>query len=128
MAKNRFSLWEPEKGIATVAVFLASWCVPCQEQIDFFKDLKQTFEPRYTKFVYIFAHDMEQDAQAFIREHQLSGDMLLADVKLMDTFHLPNLPSVYVGDRFGWLSWRALNIKESRHAALSEFLDLITAL
>ena len=128
LGKDAIVTVTPKKGVATVAIFLASWCVPCQEQINFFKRLQTTFEKRYTQFVFILAHDLEQDALNFVQHYKLEGEMILADVKLMDSFHLPNLPAVYIGDRYGWLSWRGLALNKDKHESLYEFLDLITAL
>ncbi|NRA63815.1 MAG: TlpA family protein disulfide reductase [Pseudobacteriovorax sp.] len=117
---------EPERGFVNVAVFLASWCIPCQQQMSHFQDLEKKYADRYTRFIYIFAHDMEEDALAFVKEYKVSGTIILANVALMEAFHQPDLPTVYLGDRHGWLTWRHLAIDEKGLATLDDLLNSIT--
>lgn len=122
-----FLSFKPARGYATVAVFLASWCIPCQTMLRSFQDLERKYKNRYTTFVYIFAHDLEQDAAGFIEAYKLHGNNIMASVDLMKRFHEPDLPSVYLGDRHGWLAWRKLSIDQASLSELDRFLELHTS-
>lgn len=116
------------KGRATVVVFLASWCLPCQQLMAPLKELELKYKDRYTDVLYVFAHDTEADAEGFVQFHKLENRAFLGTAKLLETFHQPELPSVYVGDRYGWLLMRSLQSKAGDLKAIDQTLDLHTAL
>lgn len=119
--------YKQQKGRVIVTIFLASWCLPCQELVKPLQKLEEKFSGRYTDFVYIFAHDTEADARGFAKEYKLSERSILGSAPLLEAFHQPELPSIYVGDRYGWLVMRKLNTQLSELAELGKFLDLQTA-
>jgi thiol-disulfide isomerase/thioredoxin len=118
----------PLEGRVTVLVFLASWCVPCQQQIREFKRIEEKFQDRFTDFIYIFAHDTETDARGFSNIHKLDRKAMLASASVLEAFHQPDLPSYYVADRYKWLVMRRLNTQKQDLADLENFLNLHTAL
>lgn len=118
---------KPKEGEAIVAIFLASWCLPCQGLIKDIKSLEEKFQNRHTRFVYVFSHDTAADAFGFQKTYKLSENAMLADVALMKDFHQPQLPSIYVADRRTWLVWRALGLKRKDLAELDQFLEYHTA-
>ncbi len=120
--------FKPQRGYATVAIFLASWCIPCQVLIRNIIELQEKYEKRHTTFVYIFAHDTEADAAGFVKAYQIKGYNILANVELMNNFHQPDLPTIYLGDRYGWLTWRKLSVQQKDIIELDRFLELHTAL
>ena len=118
---------KPQKGQALVAVFLASWCLPCQKLINDIKALEKKFSKRHTRFVYIFAADTVADAQGFRKAYNLGKNAMVANVKLMKEFNQPELPSIYVADRQTWMIWRAVNVKRENLTELDKFLEYHTA-
>ncbi|SMF29695.1 TlpA family protein disulfide reductase [Pseudobacteriovorax antillogorgiicola] len=127
VGRDAFISVKPTRGKAVVAVFIASWCLPCQVLIQDIKAMEKKFEMRHTRFVYVFAHDTKADAEGFRRTYKIGSNGLLANVELMKTFHQPELPSIYVSDRKTWLVWRAVGVKREQLAELDEFLDYHTA-
>lgn len=119
--------YKPQKGRVIVTVFLASWCLPCQELIKPLQKLEEKFKSRYTDFVYVFAHDTELDATGFAKAYKMSAQSIIGSAKLLEAFHQPELPSIYVGDRYGWLVTRKLNAEEKDVGELDRFLELQTA-
>ena len=46
---------KPVFGQATVILFLASWCIPCQKIVPTIVDLEKHFKGRAVEFIYIFS-------------------------------------------------------------------------
>lgn len=127
LGENKKLTIRAREGQALVAIFIASWCLPCQKLINNIKELEKKYKTRHTRFVYIFAHDTEADAVGFSKTYKLTGNNLLADVKLMKRFHQPQLPSIYVADRRTWLAWRSLETSKKDLTKLDNFLEYHTA-
>ncbi len=120
-------IYTPKKGRVIVSVFLASWCLPCQELTKPLQKLEEKYKRRYTDFVYVFAHDTEADARGFAKAYAIGKNGITASAPLLEAFHQPELPSIYVGDRYGWLVMRKLNAEAGDILALDKFLELQTA-
>ena len=127
VSDNSSTTIEAQRGKAIVAIFIASWCLPCQNLIRDIKSLEKKFHERHTEFVYIFAHDTQADARGFTKVYGIGNNALLANVKLMKDFKQPVLPSIYVADRQTWMIWRSLDVKRKDLANLDEFLEYHTA-
>ncbi len=128
LGRERAEEIKPVPGRVTILVFLASWCVPCQQQIREFKKIEDKYRDQYTDFVYIFAHDTESDARGFSKVYQLGSNAMLASASVLEAFHQPELPSFYVSDRYKWLVMRRLNTQKKDLDELGQFLSLHTAL
>ncbi len=115
------------KGRVLIVAYLASWCVPCQQIIPDLKKLAAKYQEKYTDLVFVFAHDTEPDARAFASYHKLEGKAYLGTAKALEDFHQPELPSIYVADRYGWLVYRKLNVKPGDLTELDTFLELHTS-
>jgi hypothetical protein len=111
-----------------VLVFLASWSVPSQQQIREYKRIEEKYQGRFTDFVYIFAHDTENDARGFSNVYKLGSNTMLASANVLEAFHQPELPSYYVADRYKWLVLRRINTQKQDLDELDNFLSLHTAL
>jgi thiol-disulfide isomerase/thioredoxin len=113
-------------GRALVLIFLASWCEPCQEIVGDMRRLEQRYQGLAVDFFYVFAHDTRDDAGGFLREHGMTQGFL-ANHDVLQEFHNPELPSVYVGDRDGWLLTRYLKVTRKDLDDLNGLLLKITA-
>lgn len=119
---------KPTFGRVTVAVFLASWCETCQEQMAYIHRLEQKYNKQFTDFVYIFVSDLDADVRAFSEEFKiLESTRIHGDVDLLKSFKNPPLPSIYLADRFGWIGNR-YNVTSSKEIdQLDQHLKLMTA-
>jgi thiol-disulfide isomerase/thioredoxin len=88
-----------------IVVFLASWCVPCQNLMPAISEIEKALHPSQVKVAYVFAHDAESDALGFAAEYGINQP-ILADHELLKAFKNPPLPSIYLGDRNTWLAGR----------------------
>ena len=127
LSDERRYTYSIERGQALVTMFLASWCLPCQQIIRDTLELENKYHNRHTRFLYVFAHDTLADAQGFQKAYKLGDNAGLAEGKLLDTFHQPELPSFYVGDRNGWMTLRRLAATKKDLIEIDEFLELHTA-
>lgn len=119
--------FQPQQGRALVLVFLASWCLPCQQMVKPLQEMQKKFSPRYTDFIFAFAHDTEADAKGFIAQYKLENEVILGSAALLETFHQPELPSIYIGDRYNWMVMRKLNTQASDLEEIDRFLEVHTA-
>ena len=115
--------YRPQGGTPLIAIFLASWCVPCQKILPTLKKLEKKHQGKIS-FLYIFSHDIKREAQAFSKAYKISATVL-ATHSILKAFHNPQLPTIYISDRDGWLLERYLEVKESDIKRLSETLSLL---
>ena len=114
------------KGRMLVLVFLASWCEPCQQMMPEILRLERHYQKLNTDFIYIFSHDTRDDALGFIKEFNLTK-AYLANQSVLKTYHAPELPSIYIGDRHGWLTQRYLKATAVDLAKLDAMLRYLAA-
>lgn len=93
------------RGYTTVLLFLASWCPACQQLVPSFEKIRKQYSSPAVTFYYIFAHDQAKDIAGFVREYGLPHGVV-ANNQVLKDFHNPQLPSIYVSDRNGWLLTR----------------------
>lgn len=115
-----------QKGYVTLLFFIASWCVPCQNMMKNVQNLRKRYEPLSTRFYFVFAHDLAQDAKNFAQEYKLENT-ILANHDVLKTFHNPQLPAVYISDRDEWLVDRVLGLTDKSLKELDSTLYMMTA-
>ncbi len=119
-------------GRITILVFLASYCLACQQLLPAIRDIEDKFAERFTDTVYIFTHDTAQDAQAFANQYGIKKGVQ-ADHTVLGLYHNPPTPTIYVGDRHGWMVTRfPLKMDEAKLSAgdldeLRQYLEQATA-
>lgn len=120
--------FKPTRGNSVVVIFIASWCEPCQVLMPELKQLARKHNRQGNQVFFVFSHDTKQDAAAFAKEHQLTIPSLMANVEILTNFKNPELPSVYVGDKWGYLADRFIKIQKADVDALDSVIAKITAL
>ena len=113
-------------GRAIVVIFIASWCEPCQQLVPTLRNLEKRYQRLNTDFHFVFSHDTADDAAGFMKEFGINN-AVLANHDILKTFHNPDLPAIYVGDRSGWLATRFLKADQESVQKLDEFLKYISA-
>ncbi len=117
---------EPKPGRMTVVLFLASWCEPCQRLMADYLWLQKRYQRLNTDFYFVFAHDTRADAEGFMKEFGLTS-AYLGTFDALKAYKNPELPTVYIGDRRGWMSKRLVNTKPEDLAQLDSYLKLMTS-
>lgn len=120
--------FKPIQGRATMVIFLASWCDPCQVLMGEFKQLARKYKDNNTDVFFVFAHDTKDDAAGFVKEHQITNKSIMANNELLKSFKNPELPSVYISDRWGYMVDRSISTKKSDIDKIDVALSKITAL
>lgn len=120
--------YSPVKGHSIVLIFVASWCEPCQVLMPDFKHLARKYESDSTKIYFVYSHDTKQDAEGSAKEHQITQSSLLSNVDMLINFKNPEIPSVFVGDKWGYMADQYLNVKKSDIGAIDSTLGKINAL
>ncbi len=124
---NPFTL-SPIRGRALMAIFIASWCEPCQQLMSQIKTVSEKYSNVYTDVVFIFAHDTLSDARGFAKEHKLTGNLTLATHNILKEFKNPELPAVYVSDRYKYMGNRFLKMTSDDIVKLETYMSKLTAL
>lgn len=127
LADGEPTVVQPKKGQAVVLFFLASWCLPCQKLAPTMQVIRKKYESQSARFIFVFAQDTLKDAQGFMKSHKLEGEAILADKASLKTFHEPELPSVYMGDRTNWLALRYIKVSRDQLKELNDILAEHTA-
>jgi thiol-disulfide isomerase/thioredoxin len=116
----------PQPGRLTVLLFLASWCEPCQQLVPKFRQVEKRYARLPVDFHYLFVHDTLEDAGGFMKEFGIARGVL-GNNDILKTFHNPDLPSIYVGDRHGWLMKRYIKAGPDAVVELDELLKYLAA-
>ena len=92
----------PIYGVVDVVIFLASYCVPCQQLTGYLKDLENKYSDQNVRFTWIFSQDLKKDAVGFSKEYGIK-QATIADDQILKSWKNPRLPGIFLGDRQGWL-------------------------
>lgn len=117
---------EARSGRVIVVVFLASWCEPCQQLLPEFRAMEKRYQRLAADFHYVFVHDTLEDSSGFMKEFGID-QAILGNAEILKTFHNPDLPTIYVGDRHGWLMTRYVKAGPEAVRGLDELLKYLTA-
>ncbi len=115
-------------GYVGVVLFTASWCKSCQQITEQYLTLGKKYKNLSTQFVSVFSHDAKGDIDNFVREYNIAKeDALILDTETIREFHNPELPTIYIRDRRGWLTERYVRVTKKDLENLDDFLNKITA-
>jgi len=128
IAKPSSVSFKPRKGHAVMVIFISSWCEPCQVLMPELKQLAKKYSTDSSEVYFVFAHDTKPDAAGFIKEHQLTAPAVISNVELLTNFKNPELPSVYVGDKWGYMADRFIKISKNEIDNLDDVMSKVTAL
>lgn len=120
--------FKPSRGNSVVVIFIASWCEPCQILMPELKQLARKHTSASTKVFFVFSHDTKADASAFAREHQINSPSIMSNVDILTDFKNPELPSVYVGDKWGLMADRFIRLEKRDVDPLDSLIAKINAL
>ena len=118
--------FQPRLGHMSVLVFLAPWNEPSQNMMRDLQKLEKQYAPLHTEFVYIFAHTTPEDAEGFYRHFNLSRAMMAND-DILKTYNVDHLPTIYVGDKNGWLTRHHIETTLADIKSLGDYLKYQTA-
>jgi thiol-disulfide isomerase/thioredoxin len=111
----------------SVLIFVASWCEPCQQLVPLLKPVVARYRQLDADFMFVFAHDTRDDALGFSKEYGIQPSILATD-EALKAYKNPDLPTIYVGDRRGFMATRYKLAKAADVEALDAFLRTQTAL
>jgi thiol-disulfide isomerase/thioredoxin len=115
-------------GTITIVLFVSSWCVECQEIIPLVNALRKKYEKLGLQVTYSYSYDTMKDSIGSASEFGILGQSALASPETIKTFLSPELPSLYMSDRKGWLSYRKLKVKREDIEALERKIALMFVL
>lgn len=126
VGREDFLTIEAVTGQIELVVFLASWCLPCQEMIQDLEKISRDFEGKNVRITYIFAHDTSSDALGFLEAYQVKTPAILGTPKILKDFSQPELPSLYLSDKRGWYVLDYKSFKPNDLEKLRKYLNIVT--
>lgn len=118
---------EVHPGFATLVLFTSSWCVECQEIAPLVKALKKKYEFLGLRVVYAYSKDTPKDSIGSASEFGILDTSVLISDEAIKSFLSPELPSISLSDRQGWLSFRKAKVKREDLVELDRKLSLMFA-
>lgn len=95
------------KGKVVYVDFWASWCGPCRKSLPMLAELQQELASRGFVLVGVNVDDDPALGREFLKDKNISGGVQLSDPegKLSDAFGVQGMPTSYLLDRNGNVSW-----------------------
>ena len=126
--RNEQFEYKPVRGRGTVVIFLSASCLPCQEQMENLRRIEARYNRLFTDFIYVFVNDSSKDALAFAKEYGIGESKLVhGTFELLKAYKNPPLPSIYIGDRHGWIGSSYLSLDTAKVEKVNHYLKLMTA-
>lgn len=120
--------FSPAKGHSIMLIFIASWCEPCQVLMPQFKHLARKYESDSTKIYFVYSHDTKEDADGSAKEHQITQSSLMSNIDMLINFKNPEIPSIFIGDKWGYLADKYQNVKKSDIDVIDKTMGKINAI
>ncbi len=95
---------EDFRGKPVVLAFWASWCKPCTEELPALQRISRQWQQ--VAFVTISLDEKKASAESFLRAHNITLPVLMADASAQDAYEADSLPKLYVIDSAGMLRFR----------------------
>ena len=115
-----------KKGTVNLILFISSWSIPSQEIILELLALTEQFKDKALEFMYVFTHDLPQDAAEFSKDYNIKKAMI-ASSELLEFYHNPSLPTIYLSDRNGWILSRFIKPTSQDLKKVSEIIKSLTS-
>ena len=80
----------------------------------------------YSDVLFIFTSDTPQDAQGFAKEYNLDAPAIMANSEILAKFNQPESPTIFIGDRWGWMTKRLRNLTRQSIKEADQFLLALT--
>jgi thiol-disulfide isomerase/thioredoxin len=122
---DRTLTFTPRYGRSVALIFISSWCIPCQNLMPELMGLYKKHSKLFSDIIFVFSNDTAQDAQGFAQEYNLEAPAILANDKLLDLFNQPESPTIYIGDRRGWLTKRMKSSTREDIKRADQFLTVL---
>jgi thiol-disulfide isomerase/thioredoxin len=120
--------YAPKKGHSIVLIFVSSWCEPCQILMPDLKHLARKYSSNSTKIYFVYAHDTKQDAEGSAKEHQVTAYSVFANNKMLASFKNPEIPSVFISDKWGYMADQFQYVKKSNIDQIDKIMGKINVL
>ncbi|MCA9755338.1 MAG: TlpA family protein disulfide reductase [Candidatus Eisenbacteria bacterium] len=113
----------PAAAPASVIHFWASWCAPCKKELPLLDDLDAELGPRGVRFAAISIDSDPAKARRFVEQQEIHLPVFLDGPEgLAESLALPSIPSTFVVDRQGRVTFATTGSSEEELARLRAHL------
>ncbi len=94
------------RGKPVLINFLASWCIPCREEIPILNQMYREYRQKGVVFIGIAINDTQEQAKQFVEEYDLSFPAGIDETgKISGAFGLYGVPTTFFIDKEGIISY-----------------------
>jgi thiol-disulfide isomerase/thioredoxin len=105
---------EDSKGSVIVLDFMATWCGPCETELEHLKDVRSSYDYSTVKIVSIDIDDTESADKLNNFKYNHSCDWIFAagGGSVGDTYKIGNIPTIYIIDKQGTVAYKKVGVAD----------------
>ncbi|NPA32115.1 MAG: TlpA family protein disulfide reductase [Aquificae bacterium] len=108
------------KGKVVLINFWATWCPPCREEFELFKEVYEKYKDR--GFVIVAVNTDPENLEEFLRENPLPFVVAVGDDEVIELFGVRGLPTSFLVNREGIVVKERLGVYRELEKDLKELL------
>jgi len=111
---NKFNL-EDLRGGVVILDFMATWCAPCDQELEQLKDIRSNYDDSSVKIVSIDVDNSETSNHLKNYKYNNSCDWIFAAYggSVADTYAVEGIPTLYLIDKQGKITYTNVGLTDS---------------
>ena len=110
---HNFNLWS-QRGSPAVLDFMATWCGPCEEEIEHLKAVRSHYDNNEVQIISIGVDDTENSTQLedFKLDHSCDWTFAAGGGVVGGAYDIINIPTICIIDRQGIIAYKSVGVSD----------------